>query len=155
MTAEQYAIAPAERVEVRTAADYYHRALAGPDADARIAERGHQAGADLGPDPAATVWDLVQRAVLRVNNVPSGAIIAVPVGPMRLEDYLVTRVLELIVHTLDIAAATGQKTRPPYDALSATLHLLADLALDSGHAGELALVATGRGIVQGRFSVLS
>ncbi|MEX2598745.1 MAG: maleylpyruvate isomerase N-terminal domain-containing protein, partial [Dehalococcoidia bacterium] len=154
LTAEEYAAAPAQTVEVHTPADYYHRALAAPDIDERVAERGREAGAGLGADPAITVQATVARAVPAVNSIPTNAIIAVPVGAMRLTDYLVTRVLELMVHSFDIANATGQNARPPRDALAATLHLLADLAVDSGHGAELALLATGRGTVADRFSVL-
>ncbi|MGW1379261.1 sterol carrier family protein [Streptomyces sp. NPDC002446] len=48
------------------------------------------------------------------------------VGPMRLADFLVTRCVELVVHTDDLAAATGAKI--PYDrqALATTTRLLAD-----------------------------
>jgi len=45
-------------------------------------------------------------------------------------------------------------TSPPRVALLSTLHLLADLAADSGFGGQLALLATGRGIIPDRFSVL-
>ncbi|MEU9856455.1 sterol carrier family protein [Streptomyces sp. NPDC047974] len=47
-------------------------------------------------------------------------------GAMTLDDYLVTRTVELVVHTDDLAAATG--TEIPYDrqALAACTRLLAD-----------------------------
>ncbi len=154
VTAEQYSAQRAEQAEIQTPAEYYHHALAAVGIDAQIAERGRKAGAELGHDPAAAVQAIAARAVPAVNNVPSGAIIAVPAGAMRLEDYLVTRVLELTVHTLDLANAIRVKVRPPRYALREALHLLADLALDSDYAGEMALVATGRGIVADRFSVL-
>ncbi|WP_030416657.1 maleylpyruvate isomerase family mycothiol-dependent enzyme [Streptomyces sp. NRRL S-1448] len=59
---------------------------------------------------------------------PEGAerLVAARPGAMRLADYLVTRCVELVVHTDDLAAATGAEI--PYDrqALATTTRLLAD-----------------------------
>ncbi|MET7798990.1 maleylpyruvate isomerase family mycothiol-dependent enzyme [Streptomyces decoyicus] len=57
---------------------------------------------------------------------PGDRVVAVRPGAMRLTDFLVTRCLELVVHSDDLSAATG--LRIPYDrqALAATTRLLAD-----------------------------
>ena len=155
MTAQEYSAKPAARLDIAGPVEYYHRALAAPDINEQIAERGRKTAEQLTDDPAVFVRQLaMERSVPAVNSAPNDAVITTQVGGMRLTDYLLTRVLELTVHTLDLAAATGQQPRPPRDAMAATLRLLADLALDSGHAQELALLATGRGIVSNRFSVL-
>jgi hypothetical protein len=74
---------------------------------------------------------------------------------MRLIDYLPTRVFELVVHTLDLAAALSLEVSVPESASSITLHLLADLAArQPGKAAPLLLAATGRGPLPGRYSVL-
>ncbi|MCF3145837.1 maleylpyruvate isomerase family mycothiol-dependent enzyme [Streptomyces platensis] len=54
-------------------------------------------------------------------------VVAARPGAMRLSDLLVTRCLELVVHSDDLAAATGREI--PYDrqALATTTRLLADV----------------------------
>ncbi|MGW7054433.1 sterol carrier family protein [Streptomyces sp. NPDC054887] len=57
---------------------------------------------------------------------PDGRLLATRVGAMRLDDYLVTRTVELVVHTDDLNHAAGLAV--PYDrqALAACTRLLAD-----------------------------
>jgi uncharacterized protein (TIGR03083 family) len=151
---EQYAPQRADTVAVARAADHYHVALAVEGIDEQIAQRGKDAGADLGDDPLPTIQAALERALAAMNGVPEDTVIAYNNGGIRLADYLATRVLELVVHTLDLAQAIGADVEPPREALAVTLHLLADLAVDSGHGGKLALAATGRGLLPDRFSVL-
>jgi hypothetical protein len=73
---------------------------------------------------------------------------------MRLIDYLPTRVFELLIHTLDVAAVISLATTPPELATRVTSALLLDLALSSGKAAPLLLAATGRGPLPAGFSVL-
>jgi uncharacterized protein (TIGR03083 family) len=74
--------------------------------------------------------ELLTRAADRLAAVlpaaPADRLLATRVGAMRLDDYLVTRCVELVVHTDDLAAAFG--TEIPYDrqALAAATRLLAD-----------------------------
>ena len=63
---------------------------------------------------------------------------------MRLIDYLPSRILELTVHTLDVAKAIGVKAEPSPAAMRVTLHLMADLAVASGAGPDLAFAVTGR-----------
>ncbi len=69
-------------------------------------------------------------------------------------DYLPTRTLELIVHTLDLARAVELRARPPAQPLSTTLALLANLALLQGEGPDVALALTGRGPLPPGFSVM-
>ncbi|MEU1817940.1 sterol carrier family protein [Streptomyces roseifaciens] len=57
---------------------------------------------------------------------PPDRLLAAPSGAVRLDDFLVTRCVELVVHTDDLAAALG--TEIPYDrqALANATRLLAD-----------------------------
>ena len=151
---EQYATQRAERADISSAAQHYHVALAAPDVDEGIAESGRAAGGELGDEPASFISAAAERAVQVVDGLPEATIIAYTNGGIRLDHYLQTRVLELTVHTLDLQVALGIEAEPPQEALSVTLHLLADLAADSGHGGALALAATGRGVLPDRFSVL-
>ena len=150
----QFATQRADKVDVESAAKHYHISLAPDGADEAIAQGGREAAKMLGEDPIATVSKAVGEALKVLDETPDGTIIKYNNGGIRLEDYLVTRVLELTVHTLDVQSATGIAIPPPDPALRTALHLLADLGADSGHGGELALLATGRGVIPDRFSVL-
>ncbi|MCT4357194.1 maleylpyruvate isomerase family mycothiol-dependent enzyme [Streptomyces sp. Je 1-79] len=62
----------------------------------------------------------------RIAGVPDERLVLMRFGAMRLADFLVTRTVELVVHTDDLNAATGLDI--PYDrqALAACTRLLAD-----------------------------
>jgi uncharacterized protein (TIGR03083 family) len=149
----EFAATTAEEVAVDSPAAYYRAALSAPGINQQVAERGHAAGAALGPDPLAVVRPATERALAALAGVADDARWTVNVGGMRAADYMPSRVLELTVHTLDLAQAIGYPIQPGRDALGVVLHLLAELAVDSPHAGALALVATGRR-VPGSFTVL-
>lgn len=71
--------------------------------DASVAERGREAGAALGDDPALGVSRLLERVMGLVDRTPGDALLATPAGTMTLADYLPTRTFELTVHSLDLA----------------------------------------------------
>lgn len=144
----------AGKVDVHSAAHHYHISLAPDDIDDVIAERGKSAGEQLGPDPVQTVHNMAETILPQVAALPEDTIVRYNNGGIRLGDYLATRVLEITVHSMDLCVAMGQELEPPREALSVTLHLLADLGVDSGVGGKLALAATGRGVLPDRFSVL-
>ncbi len=100
------------------------------------------------------IRETADRVIKLLRDTPEDLTVSYEGKGIRFGDYIQTRVLELVVHTLDVAKAIGVSDEPPREALSQTLHLLADLAADSGHGGALALAATGRGILPDRFSVL-
>jgi uncharacterized protein (TIGR03083 family) len=140
----EFAATTAERVDVDSPATYYRTALSAPGINQQVAERGHAAGKALGVDPLAVVRPAAKRALATLAAVPDDALWTVNVGGMRAADYMPSRVLELTVHTLDLAQAIGYPIQPGREALGVVLHLLAELAVDSPHAGALALAATGR-----------
>ncbi len=149
----EFAATTAEEVAVDSPAAYYRAALSAPGINQQVAERGHAAGAALGPDPLAVVRPAAERALATLGSVPDDARWTVNVGGMWAADYMPSRVMELTIHTLDLAQAIGYSVQPGREALSVVLHLLAELALDSPHGGALALVATGRR-VDAPFTVL-
>ncbi len=151
---EEFGSQRSDTVDVRSPAHHYHLSLAGEGIDDAIADRGRAAGEALGNDPLSLLAAGRERAERLVDETDEETVIAYTNGGIRLGDYLETRVLELTVHTLDLANALGIETEPPREALGVALHLLAELALDSGHGGSLALAATGRGVLPDRFSVL-
>jgi uncharacterized protein (TIGR03083 family) len=70
------------------------------------------------------------------------------VGAMRLADYLVTRCVELVVHTDDLAAATGVEI--PYDrqALATATRLLADALARKAPGGSVEVRVPPFAVVQ-------
>ena len=141
-------------VFVTSAADYYRLALATVGDPALVAQRGRDAGAALGPDPAPQVAVIADRVLHLLEAASGDAIAATPVGRMYLADYLPTRTFELTVHTCDLAASMGEPIQVPDAAASASLRLLGDLAVRRGLAPELLLAATGRGSLPAGFTVL-
>lgn len=127
-------------------------ALADPDA---VAERGRQAGAELGADPATAVSAIVARVLPLVAAAADLALVRTPVGSMTLLGYLPTRTFELAVHSLDLLAATSQT--PPaalHRPVGASLRLAAELAAADDRAMEVLLALTGRRTLTAGFSVL-
>lgn len=140
---------------VRTVAEYYRAAVTMMAADpAAVTARGRDAGVALGDDPVAAVADLVSRSLTALDATPGDPIIDTIVGGMHLEHYLVTRIFELVVHGLDIAAATGVPYEPPPAALTASLRLAVDVAELRGDGSVLLLALTGRRTLPGGFSVV-
>src|SRR6266487_6364831 len=63
LTVETYLGQPASAVEVDTPVDYFIAALAGTGGPDQIAQRGREAGAALGPDPASAVRETADRVL--------------------------------------------------------------------------------------------
>ncbi len=146
--------APNRSVDLAAAADYVVASRAGLADAAAVAQRGRDAGAALGRDPAAAVHVIVDRVLSLVAEQPAGAVVATPVGGMFLDAYLPGRVLELSVHGVDLADALGLARQPPEPAVAAALELSGHLAARSGSAGEVLGALTGRHGLPAGFSVL-
>jgi uncharacterized protein (TIGR03083 family) len=146
---------PAAVIDVPSTAAYFDWTVRQIGADpADVAERGRQAGIALGDDPAAAIEGLLDDAMTALLGVSGDLIIETIAGGMRLSDYLPTRTFELVVHGLDIAAATGQAASPPALALRDAVQLAAELALLQGDGATLLLAVTGRRPLPENFSVL-
>ena len=144
--------APGE-VTVTSAVGYYaavRQAVSSP----AVTERGRQAGAALGPDPAGFLAVLDARVQARVSAADDGAFVATAAGGMRLADYLPTRTFELVVHTADLAAALDVVTVPPHEALASAMHLAVQLAGENGDGVDVLLALTGRRPLPPGFTVL-
>ena len=140
--------------DIPTPAAYYQQAFVGDGTNERIAERGRQTAETLGPDLPAAVAQVSMEVASLLDTLPDDFVFKTLAGNIMLVDYLPTRTLELVVHTLDLLAPTEIAGSPPHAMLSA-LRLLADLAADTPYAGHLALLATGRDTWNGPFSVLN
>ena len=154
LTVEMYLAKPATQREVMRPVDYFPRAQAGLADPASVAARGREAGVALGSDPTAAVRDIAARVLAQVQTASDEVLVSTPVGGMRLIDYLPSRIFELAVHTLDIAAALPVTVTLPETVAAVALHLLADMALQPDKTATLLLAATGRRALPAGFWVL-
>ena len=154
VTVETYLDKPAEAAEIMRPVEYYIRAAVSLGDPAMVAARGREAGEALGANPSAAVRATAQRVLARVAREADDALLTTPVGGIRLIDYLPSRVLELTVHTADIAAALKLEREAPPSAASVSLHLMADLAVARGCAAPLLRSLTGRHPLPSAFNVL-
>ncbi|MFE7964514.1 sterol carrier family protein [Streptomyces cellulosae] len=91
-----------------------------------IADTAHRLAAGH-PDLGAYLADAERRFTARLDAHPSGRLLPTSAGALPLTDYVVTRAVELVVHTDDLnAAVPGLDV--PYDrqALATCVRLLAD-----------------------------
>jgi uncharacterized protein (TIGR03083 family) len=154
LTVESYLGQPAAAVDLPTGADYLVTALAAHGDPAAVAQRGREAGAALGADPTAANRALVARVLSLVATADDTRLVTTPVGGMRLLDYLPTRIFELVVHTLDLAAAIGVAAEPPAAAADVALRLVGEIAVRTGKAAPVLLALTGRGPLPAGFSMM-
>ena len=139
--------------DVPTAAGYYV-AIAETD-HAAVAVRGVEAGQALGENPAEFVDALAQRVLAQVDTA-GDPLIMTAAGGMRLESYLSTRTFELVVHSLDIAAAVPRIEPPEFSdqLLSEVARVAATAAVLLGRGVELLRAMTGRGTLSPGFSMV-
>jgi hypothetical protein len=90
------------------------------------------------------VRHIAARVLAQVQTTSDEVLVSTPVGGMRLIDYLPSRIFELAVHTLDIAAALPVTVTLPEPVAAVALHLVADMALQPDKAAVLLLAVTGR-----------
>ncbi|WP_435273235.1 sterol carrier family protein [Streptomyces parvulus] len=95
------------------------------DADA-IAGTARRLAADH-PDLDAHLADVERRFTERLDTHPGGRLLPTSAGALPLADYVVTRAVELVVHTDDLTAAVPGLDIPlDRQALAAATRLLAD-----------------------------
>ncbi|MFE7749405.1 sterol carrier family protein [Streptomyces sp. NPDC057428] len=172
MTPEQLALpAPGGRTvrdvaaRVATVLDRASRAMelpppaGGPRPGTALLEWPFSADRDIGgtdeEDPAADGPDLdalyEETAARFTELVPAGAqdrLLTTRAGTMRLGDFLVTRTVELVIHTDDLNRATDLGI--PYDrqALAACTRLLADALADKAPGGSVEVRVPPFAVVQ-------
>ncbi len=121
-----------------------------PDA---VAERGRQAGGQLGTDPAAAVRTLVDDSLHALAH-SGDALIETIAGGMYLRNYLPTRTFELAVHSLDIAAAAGLTVTLPAEVLLESAALGARIAVERGDGVSVLTALAGRRTLPDGFTVV-
>ena len=136
--------------QLESAMAYYRAIAVREDVHAGVLQRGREAGAQL-VDPEATARRTAEQALGRLAATPDEHVGETFAGPMRLADYLPTRVVELGIHTLDLQRATGQPMALPASAAAVVLGTLAELA----DVPTLLMAMTGRQPLPDGFNVLA
>lgn len=155
VTVVAYLQRPALQEVVTSPEGYYVRAAELVRADpGAVDQRGRDAGASLGLDPAATVRRLVEEALTAVSAAADDPVIETLVGGMRLSRYLPTRTFELAVHVQDLARATGVRHELPPEVLEDALVLALRIAQVRGDGGTVLAALTGRTGLPDGFSVV-
>ena len=150
----EYAGQPA-LVDTESAAAYYLRAMSTPGVNEQIAERARESVGLLGGDPSAAVRAIGKRTLAVIDALDAEASATTPFGTVQITNYLATRVLEVTLHTLDIAHATGVPATLPRAALAITLGLLGQIAIEHGDGAAVALALSGRQPLPDGYSALS
>ena len=157
VTVLTYLERPAEREDVPDAEGYYALlpSMTGEGFDqAAVAQRGRDAGAALGDDPAAAFRDLADRAVAAARAADPDALIETIAGGLRVASYVPTRTVELVVHGHDIAHATGLDVAFSETTTAEVATVLARTGVRLGHAELLLGALTGRASLPPGFSVV-
>ena len=136
------------------AAAYYVQAMSSPRVHEEVAERARTRAASFGDDPAEAVRAIVARSLEAVDALEDAAPVTTTVGAIRLVDYLPTRVVEIVIHALDVAEAAGVAVEPSHDALTVSLALLGEIAVEHGDGAALAMALSGRRSLPEGFNVL-
>lgn len=151
-TVTEYLARPANTRDVHSAADYYLVALTMTD-PVSIQARAEKAARDLGEDPLAAIRAF-RDAALDALASEGDPLITTVAGGMLLSDYLPTRIVELAVHSVDLARATGQATELPAAVCDSALQVAVAAAGRRGQGQSVLLALTGRKPLPDGFSVV-
>ncbi|MQF86932.1 MAG: maleylpyruvate isomerase family mycothiol-dependent enzyme [SAR202 cluster bacterium] len=143
-----------ESLDVQSAALHYQISLSPEGANQRVAAGGVEAGNALGEEPVHHLQEAWIATQETLHSTEEDTVISYVNGGIKFGDYLRTRILELVVHSIDLAQAIGIDYEPPKEAMREALYLLADLAVDTPYASKLALISTGREISKTSFNVI-
>jgi hypothetical protein len=131
--------------EIVTADGYFERVLAaaaasGDDLHAGIRARAVEEAAVGQVALLARLDATLQSLDARLASEPAERTVTVSLGiTMPLDEYLVTRMVELVVHADDLAASTGLET-PEFDALTMACVIGCMLAMVRARNGDLAVM---------------
>jgi hypothetical protein len=116
----------------------------GVDVTTSSDDRGFAAAKALGDDPLGALKTLADRVLPFVDSLPQDYVLDLPQGQRSIDDFMPSRIQEVTVHAMDIAAAIGSGIQPPGECLRASLYYHADRAIERNQAVELVLALTGR-----------
>lgn len=150
VTIEAYLIAEPQTDRVLAdACEYYTAALGDPAVHQGVAVRARQAGRQL-IDPVGEAEVTIARVLALVAASANDEPVNSFVGQITLIEYLATRVVELGVHTLDLARATGQHVDMHGDTATVVMSVLTQLASPV----QLILALSGREQLPDNYNVL-
>lgn len=130
-TVMQYLVAdPVDETPIATAAQYFRVVLAEETPHVHIAARAKTDAAEV-DDWISETDSLAQRCEKLIADTPGDAPCHLMVGVMALDQYLATRVVELVVHGLDLAAAISLEVNAPPASASVALRVMFDLTDDA------------------------
>lgn len=147
VTAQQYYEAgpTGEAPTLADRSDYFRTAaLSDPAVQAAIAQRGRDAGAELGHDPRGSVDRALADARVVIAGADLDRVVSVANGSMRYGDYLHTRLFEMVVHTDDLCRALDLANPASDEAIRAALSVAVEAASGADLRGLLGTVM-GRG----------
>lgn len=128
--------------EIYSAAGYFRIVLAEETPHTHIANRARREAAEVS-DWVLRTDELAAQAMLLVESLEPDRSMHLMVGEMPFDQYLATRVVELVLHGLDLSAAIDLPTTPPPDSSRVALTVLLDLA--TGHdLAQILRLLTGR-----------
>lgn len=113
-------------------------------ADGAVAKRGRQEVDSSETDLAGLIRGDVAHLVRELEEESPNRLIATRFGSLRLDHYMRTRTMELVIHGLDIARAIGKDWAPPPAQLLDVLALLNEIAIARETAVDLVLALSGR-----------
>lgn len=156
ITVTTYVQRPAPRVGAESPEQYFAllRQSSGKTDPVGIDDRAKQAGLALGEDPLFTVRALVAAALAAIDGSPGDPVIETIAGGMHVSRYLPTRTFELVVHSLDIAAALDLPFDIPESALSEAAGLAASIAVLLGDGRVVLMSLTGRRALPEKYSIV-
>lgn len=116
---------------IATAAEYFRIVLAEETPHVHIAARAKREAA-AHDDWVVATDELALHCEKLIVDTPGDALCHLMVGEMELAQYLATRVVELVVHGMDLADAIGLEVNPPPASAQVVVQVLMDLAGDAG-----------------------
>lgn len=154
LTTTRFFDEPTAEVTHDSAGDYYRAAFETPGIHDDVAARGVAGAAELGDDPAGTIRSWRDAAVAVVESSDGDEIGTVFGGGMRARAYLPTRIVELVVHSLDVARAVDAE--PPDTPIASRVAVTTVAEMLDRTTGAVVLAALlGRGSLPEGFNLLA
>ncbi|HUD69083.1 MAG TPA: maleylpyruvate isomerase N-terminal domain-containing protein [Acidimicrobiales bacterium] len=133
---------PASR-QLSDAAAYYRSAMSIQGVHDGITKRARDGASLMGNEPGPYVHDVADRVHLVVSGTPTRQDVQHYAGRIAFGDYLVTRITELVLHSVDLQHALGRTASAPDNAAVLVRDVLVALA-DRDDALSVACALSGR-----------
>lgn len=122
---------------------------------AAVAKRGVEAGELLQATPLPQLTQQLERVLAMIAAQPARRVVSVHGGrSILLPEYLRARNFELVVHSMDLARATGLEHTIPPRSVEDAAAIAARVAVRQGSGQQLLLALTGRFPLSESFSVV-